>query len=46
MRLRVRIDAVQILDRRFPFTARGGKVGAGVVEAGTTAFDNVDARAI
>ena len=45
-RLRVWIDAVPILDRKFPFSARAGNVGVGVVEAGAAAFDNFEARAI
>jgi len=40
-RLRVWSDHLLVLDRVFPFAVQRGRVGLGVIEAGTTTFDNV-----
>jgi hypothetical protein len=40
-RVVVWLDGKLILDRSFPFRAKSGAVGLGVIEDGVTAFDNV-----
>ncbi|HET9865582.1 MAG TPA: hypothetical protein VFP37_19250 [Steroidobacteraceae bacterium] len=40
-RVVVWLDGELILDRSFPFRAKSGSVGLGVIEGGVTAFDNV-----
>ena len=42
-RLRVLIDNVLVLDRKFPFQHRAtGEIGLATIESGSTAFDNVE----
>lgn len=44
-RLRILIDDVLVLDRRFPFLRHAGRVGlAGIKDDSITAFDNVEVR--